>query len=168
MPLVRYRIGDTGRVMTMRELTQAMRQCGQELPADLTASSSGHFIALHGRTDVVCTFYALNIYPDNIKAGLENPDIEHEISGKFVLAVEQSDGGDQQLRLTVELRPGANDCHRLRERVTQAVMQALRQTNAEYRHLERTQPSRCVPDIVLLPHGDPAFEIAVKHRWISS
>ncbi|MFI0264247.1 phenylacetate--CoA ligase family protein [Streptomyces sp. NPDC017056] len=166
LPLIRYRIGDAGRVLSMASLSEAMAQCGHDVPAQLAGRSTGHFVALYGRMDVVCTFYAINIYPDNIKGALERPDLVFRTSGRFVLGKEAAESGGQFLRLRVELAPGTVPSPPLRLRIQQAVGESLRATNAEYRKLEEAMPGRCLLDVVALPHGDPVFVRTGKGRRV--
>ncbi|MFH8409065.1 phenylacetate--CoA ligase family protein [Streptomyces sp. NPDC018019] len=167
LPLIRYRIGDAGRVMSMATLAEAMAQCGHDLPPHLAGRSTGHFVALYGRMDVVCTFYAVNIYPDNLKGALERPDLVSRTTGRFVLGKEAAESGEQFLRLRVELAPGTAPSPPLQQHIERAVGEALRTTNAEYRKLEESMPDRCLLEVILLPHGDPVFARAGKGRRVA-
>ncbi|MEV5595187.1 hypothetical protein [Streptomyces sp. NPDC052496] len=167
LPLIRYRIGDAGRVLSMATLAKVMAQCGHAVPADLAGGSTGHFAALYGRKDVVCTFYAVNIYPDNVKEALERPDLVSEASGRFLLGKETAASGEQLLRLRVELAPGTAPSPPLQQRIDQAAGEALRSTNAEYRKLEEAMPGRRLLDVVTLPHGDPVFARTGKSRRVA-
>ncbi|KAA6212055.1 hypothetical protein CP973_21450 [Streptomyces albofaciens JCM 4342] len=168
LPLIRHHLGDRGRTLTLSDLSDTTDRCGLTLPETLARHTTGHFIALHERADVTCTFFGLNIYPDNIKAGLEQPGLTAALSGKFHLSKhEDTQTGQQRLCLRVELAPGVVGTEHLREQIRQAVTQALLQTNAEYRELHRALPSRCVPEIILLPHKDPAFRSNAKQRWVT-
>ncbi|WP_052398115.1 phenylacetate--CoA ligase family protein [Streptomyces sp. NRRL F-5123] len=167
LPLIRYRIGDVGRVISAKALSDAMARCGRDVPDDLARPSTGHFVGLYGRTDVMCTLYGVNIFPDDIKDGLERPDPASETSGRFLLAREDAETGGQFLRLRVELAPGATGSASLRRRVEQAVGESLRASNGEYRKLEEAMPGRCTLDVVLLPYGDPAFARTGKSRRVA-
>jgi phenylacetate-CoA ligase len=93
-------------------------------------------LILKGRNDVSVTFYALNIYPENIKAGLEDDSLKDIVTGKYVAKVQHSKNFvDQKLVIEVELQENVEptDMHVLL--VKNSISNSLIHLNAEYRKL---------------------------------
>ncbi|HSI21010.1 MAG TPA: phenylacetate--CoA ligase family protein [Verrucomicrobiae bacterium] len=168
MPLIRYKINDEGRLITGEELTAALAESDIEIPADLIqAHGYDQYLALYGRSDVSTTFYALDIFPENIKYGLESHELQERITGKFVLRSEYDRKQNQTLHLYVELRRDKKQSESLAFEIQEAVMGSLRKYNSEYNKLYSEMGAKARPRIHLLAYGAPEFEIKIKHRWTS-
>jgi phenylacetate-CoA ligase len=166
LPLVRYKINDEGSLFTGADLTQSLAGAGIKVPETLAkAHQHEHYLALYGRSDVATTFYALDIYPENIKYGLEHLDLQDAVTGKFVLRSEYDRHQNQTLHLYVELRRKQRASERLSLKIQKAVVGSLRRYNSEYNKLHSEMGPRTLPHIHLLAHGAPEFEIKIKHRW---
>ncbi|MEU1994981.1 phenylacetate--CoA ligase family protein [Nocardia gamkensis] len=164
IPLLRYRINDVGRIFSAAELAAVLDAHGHRLPVRTSTDSCG-FLALRRRTDVVASFYALEIYPENIRAALEDPDVGPTVTGKFVLVTDTDARFEQTLRLRVELRDGVCPTGGFTALLERKVVDALLRTNSEYRRLHRALGSAAEPRISLHRHGSAGFETGVKHRW---
>ncbi|WP_433684030.1 phenylacetate--CoA ligase family protein [Nocardia sp. CA-119907] len=162
VPLVRYRINDQGRLYSATELADLVGD--NDIPI-ATSTDSCRFLALHRRTDVSASFYALKIYPDSIRTALEHPDIAPTVTGKFVLATRIGRQFEQTLTLRVELRAGAQPIEDFQVRLRRAVVDALERTNSEYRRLHRTLGADAEPEVSLHPFASAGFEADIKHRW---
>lgn len=160
IPLVRYRINDQGSLVSAAELADLVGPA-----AVRTSSDSCGFLALHRRTDIAASFYALEIYPDSVRMALERPDIAPTVSGKFVLATRTGHHFEQTLTLCVELRAGAHPIEGYEVRLRHAVVDALERTNTAYRRLRAALGAAAEPEISLRPFASPGFETDIKHRW---
>lgn len=168
MPLIRYKINDEGRLVSGVELTATLETHGISVPADLIqAHGFDQYIALYGRSDVATTFYALDVYPENIKYGLEHNSLQDKITGKFVTRSEYDRKQNQTLHLYVELRRNKKASESLGFEIQEAVINSLRKYNSEYNKLYSEMGAKARPRIHLLPHSAPEFEIKIKHRWTS-
>jgi phenylacetate-CoA ligase len=166
LPLIRYAIGDEGRVLTTSAVVDVLRKHGYQLPEDLVVDEADHIVAIYGRADVAATFYSVNIYPENIKDGLEAVHITDRLSGKFVLeSVVDDVSMGQTLTLRVELAPGVSATGDLANHVCVAVIDSLVERNQEFRRLHQSLGSTAEPDIQLVPYGSPEFRVVIKHRW---
>ncbi len=166
LPLIRYRIGDQGRVLTLQDLIALLAdEFGHSLPPELLTSSGATFVAIYGRADVAATFYSVNIYPENIKEGLESPKVEPTVTGKFLLANRELPGGHETLNLLIELARDSISSPQLRAEIEESVLASLLRNNAEFRRLHQSLGSGCRPTVELAPNGDPTFKIDIKHRW---
>jgi phenylacetate-CoA ligase len=161
LPLVRYRILDLGRLLSSSD---------RELEALFPQSSEGdvepHMLALYGRTDIAASYYAINVYPDHIKAGLE-PFVQlGELTGKFVARVEHDESHTQSLIIQAELGPGPTDSDVATEAVAISVTDSLVALGAEFRELISHLGPTAAPRIELAPNGAEQFRIHIKQRWV--
>lgn len=168
LPLIRYAIGDLGLVISSAELRQLLKNTRQEVPAELQRYTGRPIVGLYGRRDVATSFYALNIYPENIRGGLEQPTLRRSITGKFVIETRVAKLTlNQTLHLYIELAQGVREHDDLRRLILANVLNHLTQTNSEYRKLTEELKSRAYPVMHLLPFNHQRFQYSVKHRWIS-
>jgi phenylacetate-CoA ligase len=163
-PLIRYRINDRGCVVTASELAHLLGQCGHELGVQTSTEDAG-FIALGRRADIVATFYALKIFPESVRAALEDTEIAGTVSGKFYLTTQSDEAYEQTLKLYVELRANATAEEGLAPRLQKLVVASLLRTNSEYRQLHQTFGQRAEPTISLHRFGTDGFAHGIKHRW---
>ncbi|HEY5856018.1 MAG TPA: phenylacetate--CoA ligase family protein [Aldersonia sp.] len=164
IPLIRYRINDVGSVLTASDLTTILREHGHDLPVD-TSTEATAFLALRHRTDIAATFYGLGIYPDNVKAGLEDGRIAGAVTGKFVMSAHTDRRWDQSLALRVELRDGVRGDEVSERLVCAAVVDGLERTNSEYRRLHQSIGHRAEPRVSLHRFGSDGFRPGIKHAW---
>jgi phenylacetate-CoA ligase len=166
IPLIRYRINDCGRVVTASELAHLLGQCGHELAVKTSTENAG-FIVLGRRADIAATFYALKIFPESVRAALEDPEIAiaGTVSGKFYLTTQSDEAYEQTLKLYVELRANATAEEGLAPRLQKLVVASLLRSNSEYRQLHQNLGQRTEPTISLHRFGTDGFAHGIKHRW---
>lgn len=168
LPLIRYMIKDEGRVLTHQELLQAIHSSRGEVPKDYVDNTRTGYIALYGRPDVATMFYALNIYPENIKYGLEVPELQPHLTGKFIIqSVYHDETQEQTLHLRVELQKDVQPTEELKRLIFKRVLESLQKNNSEFNKLRQDIKEKSDPIITLVPFGDPAFQIKIKHRWVA-
>lgn len=169
IPLVRYNIHDMGKLVDHTEMRAILKNCGLLVKAREVGFENWKmpFIFLGSRSDVATTFYALNIYPENIKAGLENKNIHRFVSGKFVAHSRLfNNGKNQKLFIEVELARKVKLSQNLMVKIRQSVFDNLTRLNMEYRKLHRSIGAKALPNVVLIQFGDSRFAVKkAKHRW---
>jgi phenylacetate-CoA ligase len=118
VPLIRYHIADEGGILAYE---QALEICGKHGFDPLRALGGGRgahplpFVYIFGRSHLAVSFFGANVYPENIAAGLEQPQIHDWVTGKFVLEVTEDADRNRRLSIAVELAPGEHgDSHRQR------------------------------------------------------
>jgi len=175
IPLVRYNIHDSGGVWTFADLVALLRTYGFDAKAALAEAGCEDtlvelpFVYLFGRSDFTVTLYGANIYPENVKAALEKPELRDLTSGKFVLQTIDTEAGKPQLHVHVELAVGVAPTTALVELFASATHETLLELNAEYRELEKGIGATAYPVVEL--HGfqsSAMFEIGAKHRYLST
>lgn len=167
VPLIRYSIKDEGVILEHDYLENKLKEFGLEYPFKSELNEKLPLLALFGRPDVATTFYALNIYPENIKYGLEIAELQAEVTGRFILNTEiDPQTLEQSLSLKVELCPNLEPNPQLKERVLDAVMLSLTNNNSEYAKLNRELGERTVPSVELISYKHPTFNYKIKHQWV--
>jgi len=170
IPLVRYNIHDVGGLLTFDEVSAATGGAYEE---DLKkhdidpAEWPMPFLYLKGRKDLTATIYAVNIYPENIKAALIDPKMRGWVTGKFTMATRNKSDMDQYFEINIELAKGIHPEHDYRSIAQTTVLTKLVKLNGEFRKLHTAVGVKAEPQINLLPYGDPDhFAVGVKHRWV--
>lgn len=167
IPLVRYKILDRGYPLTAPAMSDILGRHGVKIPAALHDLHDRPYVCLFNRTDVATIFYSLNIYPENIKHGLEQPQLMESVTGKFILKTEYNKSQEQILTLLIELKHGAKETLQLAQSIQDNVTLSLRKLNSEYNRLYQELKEQALPNIELVEYGSPQFQVNVKHRWIA-
>ncbi len=169
IPLVRYNIKDHGILLEYSQVKALLKKYGFYKKASLLLKKwKGPIIVLKGRNDVSVTFYALNIYPENIKAGIEDDSVISLVTGKYVSRVEHSkDFRDQTFFIDVELKPNTSSSKVNQKTISDAIFKHLIELNNEYRKLYNSIHEKSLPVIKLIPYGHEQFITKkAKHAWV--
>jgi phenylacetate-CoA ligase len=112
------------------------------------------FLIKDGRTDVAVTFYALNIYPEHLRAGIEDKRIAKMLSGNFLsYNTDKQNHKIHQLHLILELAPNKHPNKKIYKLFQKVIVEHLLQENIEYRKLFNTIGNKAIPIIQLKKHG---------------
>lgn len=169
IPLIRYNIKDHGQILSYTYVASLLKK--HKLDKFLTKEITrwrNPMIVLKGRHDVSVTFYALNIYPENIHAGLEDDTVSKFVTGKYVISVDQTkDMREQRLKITVELAQDIHITAKLTELVASTIFKHLVELNTEYRKLFHSIHEKALPEITLVTYGHEQFIMKkAKHKWV--
>ena len=163
-PLVRYKILDRGGLVGYGEMLDFLAEQGVELDGGGGAEPALPFVYVFGRSHFAVSFYGANVYPENVSAGIEQPEFASLLTGKFVLEVTEDAGRDAALRLTVELARGAAGRSELTERIALSVRREPERLNSEFANY--VPAARRTPRVELRAFGDAEyFPVGVKHRY---
>lgn len=180
VPLIRYKILDTGGVVPYRKMLDRLGQHGfsaREALEELAGEGASvpplrelPFVYVFGRSSFAVSFYGANVYPENVAVALERPQVAPSVTGKFVLEVEHDENQDAYLGLTVELaQTGSGEGDAFWEMefaalVEETVRAELERLNSEFAHY--VPADRRTPRVRFRPPGDPEyFPVGVKHRY---
>ncbi|MFC8526277.1 phenylacetate--CoA ligase family protein [Nocardia sp. NPDC057227] len=162
-PLIRYRIGDQGAVLSPGQLRASLRRAG--CPDELRPSVRGaRYVVLHGRSGVAATFYSVKIPDEALRAALADPRLTPTLTGKFLLDRVDDERFRSELRLRVQLRRGIAPGPGLAELVGQVVVDSLRRVSSEYRELHRTYGAAAEPEVALDHFAADGYGGPIKHR----
>ncbi len=169
LPLVRYAIGDNGGCRSFDDMRQLNMELGFDWSKDLALKNKTWnlpFVWVFGRKNLATNLYGALIFPEYIKAGLEEKAVVNRVTGKFVMSTETDEGNDQFLGVMVEMAAGQDHNLELQELVTTKIVEALARQSSEYSALSKSIQDRAVPRIELVPYGSNLFQVGSKHRWV--
>lgn len=169
IPLVRYNIHDSGgikdfeevaSILTMKEKKTLEKTCQNriwKLP----------FLYVFGKSDNTCFLYGVNIYPENIKAALEEELLQDWLTGRFVMQVDNEANQDQYLEINIELKDRIKPSPELEELIKKTIIAILEKNNLEYNRLRQAIGSKADPRIKLRLKGDKKYfkSDAIKQKW---
>ena len=162
-PLIRYNIHDIGNVIDHEEMGAILKRNNIEQEARKYGFSQWRlpFVIIKGRSDVAVTFYALNIFPEHIKAGIEDKSISRYLSGNF-LAYNKTvnKGKTQRLYIKLELAEGVRPDNKILELTQQSILKNLLKLNMEFRKLYSTIGQKALPLVNLCEHESGKFSPA--------
>lgn len=161
-PLIRYNIHDHGHVIQFNEILKIVKDSNLDSKFKRIGLSSWNlpFVIKKGRSDVAVTFYALNIYPENIKAGLEEKKINKFVSGQFFAFNKNlNKNRDHRLFINIELAPGKKPKKNLLQSINKSILHNLLKLNIEYRKLYSVIGDKATPKLKLFPFGGLGFVI---------
>ncbi|MBB5131260.1 phenylacetate-CoA ligase [Thermocatellispora tengchongensis] len=161
VPLIRYHIADDGGVVPYDRMLAFLADHGHHPP---DPSPALPFVYVFGRGRFAVSYYGANVYPENVSVGLEQPEVNRAVTGKFVMEVVEDESRDRRLRVTVELAPGRSPSPALAESLAHSILTHLTRLNSEYAHY--VPAGRRLPEVHLRPTADPEyFPPGVKHRY---
>ncbi len=173
LPLVRYNLHDQGGILSQELLISKSSEQGLDLQHELkkndcldTVYNLPH-VFIFGRTDGTVSFYGLLIHPEYIKTGLEDNEIQHLVTGKFTMSVEQDKHLSPKLIISIELAPEITLNEEIEKIILKRMMKKVRLRSAEYNRLVEALGKKAHPVLKISEYGkDSTFQISIKQRWI--
>lgn len=169
VPLIRYHIADQGGLIDFTALQNFLKDWGASslLPYGLDPNRPIRqlpFVWVFGRADFTVSYYGANVYPENITVGLEQPEVMHWLTGKFVVEAPTAPDGQHHLHIAVELLPNITADQEKTAQVAASIKTQLLRLNSEFANYTPTEKQ--TPKVTLLPFGQPDyFPVGVKHRY---
>ncbi len=167
IPLMRYNILDNGGIITYDAMLQFLAEWGFH-PSEALSHVRGirnlPFVFVFGRSNFTISYFGANIYPENIKVGLEQPLIRNWVTGKFVMQIQEGADKNLFLSIAVELAPGVTTSEEQEQAVADSILAQLKRLNSEFTNYVPQEYQ--TPQVRLLPMGEPEyFPQGVKHRY---
>jgi phenylacetate-CoA ligase len=169
IPLIRYHIADRGGIISYTQMQQFLADWGFDAIAELGLDANAPIyplplVYIFGRANFIVSYYGANIYPENIQVGLEQPDVSHWVTGKFVMEIKFDADNNSYIEIAVELAPNVTADLSMQETISTSILTQLLRLNSEYANYVAKE--RQLPQITLLPFGEPEyFPAGVKHRY---
>jgi len=146
-PLIRYNIRDIGRIIPYQEMKKIVKFKHSNLKFP--------FLVIKGRSDVAVTFYALNISPEHIQAGVEDRKVARLLSGNFFTYSNTTNRSKtQKLYIKIELAPKIKLTKNSAELIMESINNNLLKQNIEFRKLYSVMGERALPIITINEAGD--------------
>lgn len=166
IPLVRYNILDRGGLISHDAMIAFLKQHALYTPTldAYLRQSPLPFVYVFGRNNFAVSYYGANVYPENVAVGVEQPEVERHLTGKFVIEVVENAAHDSVLQISVELAGGEQPNLTVAQAVQHSIEKHLLQVNSEYAHYVPKERQHVF--VRLLPLGEPHyFPTGVKHRY---
>lgn len=170
VPLIRYVLRDAGDVTPFSSLIGQLDSCNIDVKAEFKAQGirPEHiwrmpFLSCFGRTDGAVIVVNANVYPLALQPVFA---AHHEVS-HFKLAVEENASHEKRFLVYAEWRNGLLSQEkkaRLQRMLHDEVVQALVQTNTEYRESLKEDAAAADPKIVIVEAGTGPFA-SDAGRW---
>lgn len=160
-PLIRYNIHDIGKVFSYNSIQSILEK--YNLKEESKKYGLGKwgmpFVTVKGRSDVAVTFYALNIFPENIKAGIEDRTISRFLSGNFFAYNKTFNHSKiQKLYIHFELAPNVKSNKAIVQTIRKTIIEKLIKLNIEFRKLYSILGKKALPVIILKEYGNSNFQ----------
>lgn len=171
IPFVRYNIKDSGGTLSFSELAEPIEDrleiMANRYGVDVAKWRRQPFLYLKGRKGFSATIYAVNVYPENIKAALIDKRVQRWLTGRFTMATQNYSDMDQFFEVNVELARDFIVKERHQGLVEEVILQKLLKFNAEFRKLYTAIGAKALPHVHLIKFEDPDyFSQGGKHKWV--
>jgi phenylacetate-CoA ligase len=173
IPLIRYDLKDNGGVLSHQRIRKTLNQHNINLDAEIkrtiiqTTINNLPFVYLTNRSDNAVSFYAILIYPEYVRGGIEHPSLKHKLSGRFTLVSDHDQVQEPMLTVHVELNPHRRPTEALAKMVRKRITESLRIRCSEYSFLEKAVNHRAQPNVVLHQKGESEyFTFGIKQKWL--
>lgn len=175
IPLIRYNLHDNGDIITYEKVKTTLEENGTSIKKALNKYDSKDFdwklpfLYLFGRSNFMVNFYGLGIFPEHIKAGLEDIRVSNLLSGKFNMKTETDKRHNQKLIINIELQRDTDPNKSIDKLVLESLLNHLKELNSEFNKLYKELGSKkATPIIKTFLYGNEQFKIKTKHKWIKT
>lgn len=173
MPLVRYRIGDNGGVLTFNEIKSTLKKYGVDIYEEAKklgldgSISELPFVYVYERADLSISFYGLNIYPEWLRDAFLDPKVSDYLTGKFTLITNFDKNQNQELNIYIEKKKEVDLSTSIQKTVNEKIISCLIANSSEYRELQNKLDKRANPKIEFIDNGDPNYFLSgAKQKWV--
>lgn len=172
VPLIRYNIHDRGGIFSWNQIQETAGRLEfdyNEMAKTMSVNLSRWQLPcafIFGRSDFTSVLYGANVYPENIRAALEEPSIRSEVSGKFTMFTETDRRQNQRLLINIECASEKPPRRSFSRDLQRAIIKTLLEMNSEYKVVHHSVGKKTWPVIKLFSRGDPKyFARGTKHLW---
>ncbi|MFC1770805.1 phenylacetate--CoA ligase family protein [Candidatus Margulisiibacteriota bacterium] len=172
IPLIKYKLNDTGGVLTFTEMISKMAGLGIDFHKEAEKAKISHtifklpFVYISGRSDMVLVYGGANIWPENIKSALLKSDITSFVTGKFTIFKNETSDYNSELIINVELSKNTLVRKEIEEKITDIIIDTLCRENKEFKDTFSNGNIK-PPKIALYSYGDKKyFSPSVKQKWM--
>jgi phenylacetate-CoA ligase len=173
IPLVRYRYSDLGGVLSFDEMLEKLKSLGIDIFAEgvregVTALFQLPFVYVYARADMSIVFRGANIFPGEIRAALDYPDLSDRITGRLTLQRREDEHFNQILDIHVELKRAVMPTEELKGDILIRVIRELVAVNSEFASEYKADSERATPNIVLWPNKHSTYFSGFgKQPWVA-
>ncbi len=174
IPVVRYNIHDRGGIISFEKALQTAANHGYDLLNTLTEYGYQKkdiwrlpFFYVWGRTRGSVLLYGIVIYPENIKAALDDPAISSQTTGNFQMETIFDQEQNPHLQIKVELSSDAEPNADMERGFVKVIAKVLEKQSTEYNRLRQEMKDEVLPQIILCKYKDPRIfdSSSIKYRY---
>lgn len=173
IPLVRYSFADLGGVIAYDEMLLRLKASGVDIMREAKKNDiQGKilrlpFVYVYARKDFGLVLRGANIYPDEVRDGLDSRVLRSWITGRFTMERRETRFANQKLDIHVELKRAVAPRSDLAKKIRDIVIAELRERNSEFNNNYTSDPRSSTPNIILHPYRDARyFDRTGKQRWV--
>jgi len=173
IPLIKYKSGDSGGILTYDQVKDGLAQHGVTLGTEVKKHRISKsvcklpFVYVYERKNLATTFYGILIYPEFLKPAMLDSELSRLLTGKFTLVQKYDKNQDQYLEINLELKQGRHLKHQDEEVVLRKIVETLKARSSEFGELYRNLGERAYPRLVFWPYEHPEyFAPGSKQQWV--
>jgi phenylacetate-CoA ligase len=174
LPLVRYEIGDSGAVLTFRDVERICEEEDINLKKECIkvgikdTITELPFVCVYERSDFSTKLYGAIIYPEYIKKGLQREDFDSRITGKFTMYTRFDEQEDEYLEVNIELKPNVSETEELVTSLVKALSESLTKESAEHKNnTTLLSHGKVMPRVIVWPNEhEDHFKLGGKQKWV--
>lgn len=174
LPLIRYAIGDSGKVLDFNDAVDTMLDCGINLKKEAKRvslkPSEIHelpFLLIYERNDFSTKLYGAIIYPEHIREVFQMTKYEKFFTGRFTLITKTDNKHNQFIEVNCEKKKNLKIPNKIRADLQNSLINNLRLKNAEFQNNYSSMPKQNTPKLVFWEYGHPKyFKPGIKQKWV--
>jgi len=173
IPLIKYKSGDNGGILTYQRLEEVLSNNGIDIEKE--SKKLGIFkyiyklplVFVYERKNLTTTVYGVLIYPEFIKAALLDEQLSQFLTGKFTMIQKSNKEQDQYLEVNLELKKDIDFEKQYEEIALKRILEILIEKSSEFRELYKSLGEKVYPKIVFWPYEHHEyFTTGMKQKWV--
>lgn len=172
LPLLKYSIGDCGRVLGYNEVISLFFKYNIDLKKEAKICGINNikefpFVYIYERKDFSTTIYGLQVYPDMIRPVFWDKNFSDLLSGKFTLITKFDENHNQYIEINCEMREKGENTVGLKDLLLGEIKKHLLEKSSEFKELTNHYKDKEFFKVILWPQEDPLyFKPGVKQKWV--
>ncbi len=173
IPLIKYKSGDSGGILTYDQVKDGLAQHGVTLGTEIKKHKiTEHvcklpFVYVYERKNLATTFYGILVYPEFLKAAMLDTQVNRFLTGKFTLIQKYDKNQDQYLEINLEMKRAVSFKKQDEEIVLRKIVETLKARSSEFGELCRNLGERAYPKLMFWPYEHQEyFTPGSKQQWV--
>ena len=161
IPLVRYAIGDFGKIISFEEMEKKLKDMGYDLEELSQSISPGKplfkwpfFVSMGRSDDMVIAYSGAKIHTRVLLPLLEN----NKELNSFKITSKMDSSYDNRLVVYLELKEGMKVNSEIEERYEKRIHERLLESSIDYADAYRLSPKKTAPEIGIYSFGEGPFK----------
>ncbi len=172
-PLIRYRSGDSGGVLTYQKLEEVLSNNGIDIGAESEKLGISEYIYklplvfVYERKNLTTTIYGVLIYPEFLKVALLDKRLSQFLTGKFTMIQKYDKKQNQYLEINLELKKYIDFKEQYEDIALKGILKVLLERSSEFRELCKNLGQRVYPKLIFWPYEHQEyFTAGMKQKWV--